>query len=108
MGRDNMKIVEYQEPLLEKAFFRPVESSYHSIDSFVIRVVSSLGARKALTHLGIRDKQLKSSEDFIWALGCYFGLEMSMGLGPEPMDPRTETNIVFGSCSGSGSNGYTG
>ncbi|GJS49816.1 BTB/POZ domain-containing protein [Tanacetum coccineum] len=38
------------------------------IASFIIRVVSSLGGRKALTHPEIRDKQLKSSEDFVWAL----------------------------------------
>lgn len=38
------------------------------IASFIIRVVSSLGGRKALVHPEIRDKPLKSSEDFVWAL----------------------------------------
>ncbi|KAL9997425.1 putative BTB/POZ domain-containing protein AtSIBP1 [Helianthus debilis subsp. tardiflorus] len=38
------------------------------IASFIIRVVSSLGGRKALVHPEIRDKQLKSSDDFVWAL----------------------------------------
>ncbi|XP_071736563.1 BTB/POZ domain-containing protein At1g55760-like isoform X2 [Rutidosis leptorrhynchoides] len=38
------------------------------IASFIIRVVSSFGGRKALVHPEVRDKQLKSSDDFIWAL----------------------------------------
>ncbi|KAD4385614.1 hypothetical protein R6Q59_010328 [Mikania micrantha] len=38
------------------------------IVSFVIRVVSSPGGRKALVHPEIRDKQLKNSEDFVWVL----------------------------------------
>ncbi|XP_076926296.1 BTB/POZ domain-containing protein At1g55760-like [Bidens hawaiensis] len=38
------------------------------IASFIIRVVSLLGGRKALVHPEIRDKQLKASEDFVWAL----------------------------------------
>lgn len=38
------------------------------IASFIIKVVSSLGGRKALVHPEIKDKQLKSSEDFVWAL----------------------------------------
>lgn len=38
------------------------------IASFVIRVVSSVGDRKALIHPEIKDKQLKNNEDFVWAL----------------------------------------
>ncbi|XP_021905843.1 BTB/POZ domain-containing protein At1g55760 [Carica papaya] len=38
------------------------------IASFVIRVVCSAGDRKALTHPEITDKQLKSNEDFVWAI----------------------------------------
>ncbi|KAI4306260.1 hypothetical protein L6164_029553 [Bauhinia variegata] len=38
------------------------------IASFIIRVVSSAGDRKALTHPEIRDKQLKNNEDFVWAI----------------------------------------
>ncbi|XP_076913005.1 BTB/POZ domain-containing protein At1g55760-like [Bidens hawaiensis] len=38
------------------------------IASFIIRVVSLFGGRKALVHPEIRDKQLKNSEDFVWAL----------------------------------------
>ncbi|XP_071730289.1 BTB/POZ domain-containing protein At1g55760-like [Rutidosis leptorrhynchoides] len=38
------------------------------IASFIIRVVSSFGGRKALVHPEIRDKQLKGSDDFVWAL----------------------------------------
>ncbi|XP_062017462.1 BTB/POZ domain-containing protein At1g55760 [Rosa rugosa] len=38
------------------------------IASFVIRVVCSVGDRKALTHPEITDKQLKTNEDFVWAI----------------------------------------
>ncbi|KAL7143040.1 hypothetical protein ABFS83_08G164400 [Erythranthe nasuta] len=38
------------------------------IASFVIRVVSSVGDRKCLVHPEITDKQLKSNEDFVWAI----------------------------------------
>ncbi|KAI4307813.1 hypothetical protein L6164_030954 [Bauhinia variegata] len=38
------------------------------IASFFIRVVSSAGDRKALTHPEIKDKKLKNNEDFVWAI----------------------------------------
>ncbi|KAK4420668.1 BTB/POZ domain-containing protein [Sesamum alatum] len=38
------------------------------IASFIIRVVSSVGDRKCLVHPEVTDKQLKSNEDFIWAI----------------------------------------
>ncbi|KAG7024997.1 BTB/POZ domain-containing protein [Cucurbita argyrosperma subsp. argyrosperma] len=38
------------------------------IVSFIIRVVSSVGDRKALTHPEIIDKQLKNNDDFIWPI----------------------------------------
>ncbi|KAH7861717.1 hypothetical protein Vadar_029846 [Vaccinium darrowii] len=38
------------------------------IASFIIRVVSSVGDRKALTHPEITDKQIKSNDDFVWAI----------------------------------------
>ncbi|KAF5730437.1 BTB/POZ domain-containing protein [Tripterygium wilfordii] len=39
------------------------------IASFVIKVVTcSVGDRKALTHPGITDKQIKSNDDFVWAI----------------------------------------
>lgn len=38
------------------------------IASFIIRVVSSAGDRKALTHPEVTDKQLKNNEDFVWAI----------------------------------------
>ncbi|KAE8731491.1 BTB/POZ domain-containing protein [Hibiscus syriacus] len=38
------------------------------IASFVIRVVCSAGDRKSFTHPEITDKQLKSSEDFVWPI----------------------------------------
>lgn len=38
------------------------------IASFVIRVVCFVGDRKALTHPEIKEKQLKNSDDFVWAL----------------------------------------
>lgn len=38
------------------------------IASFVIRVVCSVGDRKALTHPEITDKQLKTNEDFVWGI----------------------------------------
>ncbi|KAK1430901.1 hypothetical protein QVD17_14005 [Tagetes erecta] len=37
------------------------------IVSFIIKVVSSFGGRKALVHPEVTDKLMKSSEDFIWA-----------------------------------------
>ncbi|KAJ9562664.1 hypothetical protein OSB04_007824 [Centaurea solstitialis] len=38
------------------------------IVSFIIRLVSSFGGRKVLVHPEIRDKQLKTSDDFVWVL----------------------------------------
>ncbi|XP_059662339.1 BTB/POZ domain-containing protein At1g55760 [Cornus florida] len=38
------------------------------IASFVIRLLCSSGGRKALIHPEIADKQLKSNEDFVWAV----------------------------------------
>ncbi|GKV37415.1 hypothetical protein SLEP1_g45446 [Rubroshorea leprosula] len=38
------------------------------IASFIIRVVSSAGDRKSLTHPEITDKQLKNNDDFVWAI----------------------------------------
>ncbi|KAL8505389.1 hypothetical protein ACS0TY_016573 [Phlomoides rotata] len=38
------------------------------IASFMIRVVSSVGDRKCFVHPEITDKQLKSNEDFAWAI----------------------------------------
>lgn len=38
------------------------------IASFIIRVVSSVGDRKALTHPEIKDKQLKTNDDFVWPI----------------------------------------
>ncbi|KAK9080711.1 hypothetical protein SSX86_000469 [Deinandra increscens subsp. villosa] len=38
------------------------------IASFNIRVISSLGGRKALVHPEIKDKKLRSGEGFVWAL----------------------------------------
>uniref|UniRef100_A0A2N9EVM5 BTB domain-containing protein n=1 Tax=Fagus sylvatica TaxID=28930 RepID=A0A2N9EVM5_FAGSY len=38
------------------------------IASFIIRVVSSAGDRKALTHPEITDKQIKNNDDFVWAI----------------------------------------
>ncbi|RVX14714.1 BTB/POZ domain-containing protein [Vitis vinifera] len=38
------------------------------IASFIIRVLSSVGDRKALVHPEITDKQLKNNDDFVWAI----------------------------------------
>lgn len=38
------------------------------IASFIIRVVSSVGDRKCLVHPQVTDQQLKSNEDFVWAV----------------------------------------
>ncbi|KAL0000393.1 hypothetical protein SO802_014174 [Lithocarpus litseifolius] len=38
------------------------------IASFIIRVVSSAGDRKSLTHPEITDKQIKNNDDFVWAI----------------------------------------
>lgn len=38
------------------------------IASFIVRVVSSVGDRKAITHPEIKDKVLKNNEDFVWAI----------------------------------------
>ncbi|KAI7758386.1 hypothetical protein M8C21_001937 [Ambrosia artemisiifolia] len=38
------------------------------IASFIIRLISSFGGRKVLVHPEIRDKQLKTSDDFVWTL----------------------------------------
>ncbi|KAL8209805.1 hypothetical protein R6Q57_006537 [Mikania cordata] len=43
------------------------------VASFIIRVVCSLGGRKAFVHPEIRDKQLTTSEDFVWALEVPLG-----------------------------------
>ncbi|CAH9076181.1 unnamed protein product [Cuscuta europaea] len=37
------------------------------IASFIIRTISSFGDRKTLVHPEVVDKQLKTSEDFVWA-----------------------------------------
>ncbi|KAL6544590.1 hypothetical protein OROMI_023452 [Orobanche minor] len=41
---------------------------YPPIASFTIKLVSSVGDRKCLVHPDVTDKQLKSNEDFIWAI----------------------------------------
>ncbi|KAM7250397.1 hypothetical protein ACFE04_022280 [Oxalis oulophora] len=38
------------------------------IASFTVRVISSVGDRKAITHPEILDKKLKNSDDFVWAV----------------------------------------
>ncbi|KAJ8765128.1 hypothetical protein K2173_010616 [Erythroxylum novogranatense] len=38
------------------------------IASFIIRVIRSAGDRKTFTHPEITDKQLKTNEDFVWAI----------------------------------------
>ncbi|GFP99113.1 BTB/POZ domain-containing protein at1g55760 [Phtheirospermum japonicum] len=38
------------------------------IASFIIKLVSSVGDRKCLVHPDVTDKQLKSNEDFVWAI----------------------------------------
>lgn len=38
------------------------------IASFVIKVVSSVGDRKCSVHPEVTDKQIKSNEDFVWAI----------------------------------------
>ncbi|KAI7737457.1 hypothetical protein M8C21_001258 [Ambrosia artemisiifolia] len=38
------------------------------IASFIIRLISSFGGRKVLVHPEVRDKQLKTSDDFVWTL----------------------------------------
>lgn len=38
------------------------------IASFIIRLISSVGDRKTLVHPEVTNKQLKSSDDFVWAL----------------------------------------
>ncbi|XP_076882567.1 BTB/POZ domain-containing protein At1g55760-like [Bidens hawaiensis] len=40
----------------------------YPIASFNIRLISSFGGRKVLVHPEVRDKQLKTSDDFIWVL----------------------------------------
>nr|GMC53387.1 BTB/POZ domain-containing protein At1g55760 [Ipomoea batatas] len=42
------------------------------VASFIIRVVSSFGGRKTLAHPEVVDKQLKTSEDFSWAIEVPF------------------------------------
>ncbi|KAL8195616.1 hypothetical protein R6Q57_026019 [Mikania cordata] len=71
IGRWNWRLVlEKNRNLFIKLFPELSSSNKDSppIVSFIIRVVSSLGGRKALVHPEIRDKQLKSSDDFVWAL----------------------------------------
>ncbi|XP_040988226.1 BTB/POZ domain-containing protein At1g55760-like [Juglans microcarpa x Juglans regia] len=41
---------------------------YPPIASFIIRVVSSVGDRRALAHPEITDKKLKNNDDFVWAI----------------------------------------
>ncbi|KAF2323870.1 hypothetical protein GH714_002754 [Hevea brasiliensis] len=38
------------------------------IASFIIRVVCSVGDRKALTHPEVTDRQLKNNDDFVWQI----------------------------------------
>uniref|UniRef100_M1C0U8 BTB/POZ domain-containing protein n=1 Tax=Solanum tuberosum TaxID=4113 RepID=M1C0U8_SOLTU len=38
------------------------------IASFIIRLISSLGDRKTLIHPEVIEKQLKSSDDFVWPI----------------------------------------
>ncbi|KAK4767777.1 hypothetical protein SAY87_002918 [Trapa incisa] len=38
------------------------------IASFIIRVICSAGGRKSLAHPEVTDKQLKSNDDFVWAI----------------------------------------
>ncbi|KAI3769110.1 hypothetical protein L6452_00209 [Arctium lappa] len=58
--------VEKNRTLLIKLY--PEISNLTPIVSFIIRLVSSFGGRKVLVHPEIRDKQLKSSDDFVWTL----------------------------------------
>ncbi|KAG9146770.1 hypothetical protein Leryth_005104 [Lithospermum erythrorhizon] len=71
------------------------------IASFIIRVISSLGGRKTLVHPEVTDKQLKSSDDFVWALEVpltgkfiidieFLDLKISSPNGGEPCSIWTE------------------
>ncbi|KAM0070670.1 putative chromatin remodeling & transcription regulator BTB-POZ family [Helianthus debilis subsp. tardiflorus] len=71
IGKWNWRlVVEKNRNLLIKLY--PEISSLNKesppIASFIIQVVCSLGGRKTFVHPEIRDKQLKSNGDFVWAI----------------------------------------
>ncbi|KAE8654155.1 BTB/POZ domain-containing protein [Hibiscus syriacus] len=67
------------------------------IASFIIRVVCSAGDRKSFTHPEITDKQLKSSEDFVWPIEV--PLTGKFIIDVEFLDLKTASpNVRLGSC----------
>ncbi|XP_024968012.1 BTB/POZ domain-containing protein At1g55760-like [Cynara cardunculus var. scolymus] len=67
------------------------------IVSFIIRLVSLSEGRKVLVHPEIRDKQLKSSDDFVWALEVPFTGKFIIDV--EFLDLKTASPQGGESCS---------
>ncbi|KAJ0733987.1 putative chromatin remodeling & transcription regulator BTB-POZ-MATH family [Helianthus annuus] len=63
-------VVEKNRSLSIKLYPELLNSTRDSppIASFIIRIISSSGGRKVLVHPEVRDKQLKTSDDFVWVL----------------------------------------
>ncbi|KAM0063699.1 putative chromatin remodeling & transcription regulator BTB-POZ family [Helianthus debilis subsp. tardiflorus] len=63
-------VVEKNRSLSIKLYPEILNSTRDSppIASFIIRLISSSGGRKVLVHPEVRDKQLKTSDDFVWVL----------------------------------------
>ncbi|KAK9065498.1 hypothetical protein SSX86_014899 [Deinandra increscens subsp. villosa] len=100
IGNWNWRLVlERNRTLLIKLY--PEISSLNKdnppIASFIIRVVCSLGGRKALVHPEIRDKQLKNSEDFVWAVEVPLGGKFIIDV--EFLDLKTASRNGGESCS---------
>ncbi|KAK1417980.1 hypothetical protein QVD17_27116 [Tagetes erecta] len=76
IGKWNWRLVLEKNRNLSIRLYPEISSlnkDSHPIASFIIRVVCSLGGRKALVHPEVRDKQLKSGEDFVWPLEVPLG-----------------------------------
>ncbi|XP_051135120.1 BTB/POZ domain-containing protein At1g55760-like [Andrographis paniculata] len=67
------------------------------IASFVIKAVSSAGDRKCLVHPEVIDKQLKSNEDFLWAIEV--PLTGKFIIDVEFLDLKVESLDGAGPCS---------
>ncbi|XP_076932427.1 BTB/POZ domain-containing protein At1g55760-like [Bidens hawaiensis] len=101
IGKWNWRLVlEKNRHLLVKLY--PEISSLNNKDSppiasFIIQVVCSLGGRTTLVHPEIRDKQLKSSDDFVWAIDVPLGGKFIIDV--EFLDLKTASPNGGESCS---------
>ncbi|KAB2033120.1 hypothetical protein E1A91_D05G443100v1 [Gossypium mustelinum] len=68
IGKWNWHLSVEKNRVLSVKLYPEISRENPPIASFIIRVVSSVGDRKALTHPEIIDKQLKNNDDFVWPI----------------------------------------